>query len=304
VKPRKLLPNSPGQRPWLRGAVRGAQPKTSPASQGTPLQLVSPARRLYIGLRSFGNLGGLPSVLIVGAQKAGTSSLFRWLSRHPQVAKPLIKEVHYFDYQSKKNKDWYAANFDGRPERIRIDASPYYLFHPKVPERAANLLPHCKIICLLRDSVDRAFSHYQMNLRLGIEHLEFYDAVKAEPKRLGASAEMLEKEAIDYHFGHQNFSYVSRGLYGCQIKNWLRFFPVERFHFISFDDLIYQPLSVLEGVEQFLGLSSFNFDDLCPRNQGKGVSLPVDARTGLAPLFEESNRQVLEITGLSIQRAS
>src|SRR5690606_33886153 len=112
----------------------------------------------------------LPDFIIVGAQKAGTTSLFHYLSEHPQIISPYKKEVHYFDGglnpeidTFKKGEKWYRSNFPRKPKSKSIktfEASPLYLFNPLAPQRIKDLLPNVKLIILLRDPVERAISQY------------------------------------------------------------------------------------------------------------------------------------------------
>ena len=100
----------------------------------------------------------LPDFLILGAQKAGTTALYQSLCRHPRVSAAFTKEVHYFDLQPDRSDRWYRGHFPRRPQRtgsskrfLTGEATPYYLFHPSVPERVAEKVPHAKLIVLLRD---------------------------------------------------------------------------------------------------------------------------------------------------------
>ena len=148
-----------------------------------------PLRRLRADYRQLtAPLRGLPSVLIIGAQKGGTTSLFSYLVQHPDVLAPLTKEIHYFDLQYDREDKWYRGHFPfaRRLERgaVTIDASPYYLPHPLVPARAAQLVPEAKLVAVLRDPVDRALSHYHHEVRAGRESLSFADAIDQEAERL------------------------------------------------------------------------------------------------------------------------
>jgi hypothetical protein len=265
-----------------------------------PVQTVPSHLRAYIAARSICRRGSLPSALIIGAQKAGTSSLFSWLSRHPHVANPLVKEVHYFDYQFARSTRWYAANFRGAARDTRIDASPYYLFHPKAAERAAKVIPDTKIICLFRDPVDRAYSHYKMNVRLGIEDLPFDDALDAEAYRLGRSAELLAEELVQYDFNHQHFSYVARGHYSEQLRVWLNLFQKDQFHFIDFARLVTEPQATLSGVLRFLNLPEAQFGDLRPHNVGTSGNIPARTRSRLEAVFSTTKAELYDLTNVKV----
>src|SRR5439155_3447898 len=147
----------------------------------------------------------LPDYLIIGAQRAGTTSLYLYLTQHPCVAPVVIgKGVHYFDVDFAKGPGWYRGHFPVAARRylsrvgrdrplITGEGSPYYLFHPLVPERVAALLPEARLIALLRDPVERAYSHYQHFVERGIETLTFEQALEAEPERLKGEVERLHR---------------------------------------------------------------------------------------------------------------
>ena len=111
----------------------------------------------------------LPDFLIIGAQKCGTSFLYRFLVKHPHVKSAFVKEVHYFDLNFAKGNNWYRSNFPLQVRNTRTyitgEASPYYLFHPHAARRASMVVPDAKLLILLRNPVDRAHSHYQHQVK-------------------------------------------------------------------------------------------------------------------------------------------
>src|SRR5207248_4207503 len=130
--------------------------------------------------RPTARLRATPDFLVVGAQRSGTTSLFRYLAAHPAVGAPVRKEIQYFTLHYQRGDGWYRTHFPmtGR-QRVTFEATPYYLFHPAAPQRAASSVPHAKVIVLLRDPVSRTFSHWQHNASRGLEHLGFEAALDA-----------------------------------------------------------------------------------------------------------------------------
>ena len=183
--------------------------------------LLEAGRRMELTLRSR-DARALPDAMIIGAMKSGTSSLHYYLTQHPQVIAPLRKEVHYFDLNLARGESWYRANF-GREGQggLNIDSSPYYLFHPQVPQRAHALVPGAKLVVLLRDPVRRAYSHYWHERDKGREPLSFEDAIAAEPDRVERDHERLARGEIVRSEAHQYFSYLARGRYAEQLERWL-----------------------------------------------------------------------------------
>ena len=212
----------------------------------------------------------LPDAMIIGAMKSGTSSLHYYLTQHPQVIAPLRKEVHYFDLNFGRGEAWYRANF-GRTGQagVNIDSSPYYLFHPQVPQRAQALVPRARLIVLLRDPVRRAYSHYWHERDKGREPLSFEDAIAAEPERISRDHERLAQGEIERSAAHQYFSYLARGHYAEQLGRWLQFYPREQVQVLRFEDLAGDPLPVLNRSLDFLGLPAMQRAALEPRNTRK-----------------------------------
>ena len=146
----------------------------------------------------------LPDYLIVGAQRAGTTTLQKHLFLHPDVMPPgRVKGVHFFDTNFGRSPLWYRSHFPTTRARARAEhgtghpvvtgeASPYYLFHPQCASRIADIIPEARIVMLLRDPVARAYSHYLHEERRGFEDLPLEEALAAEPSRLaGDEAKLL-----------------------------------------------------------------------------------------------------------------
>src|SRR6187200_1451927 len=134
----------------------------------------------------------LPDFLVIGAQKAGTTALYAYLRWHPGITGPSWKEVSFFDRHWWRGEAWYRGQFPLRAGgRLVGEASPSYLFHPLAPERARSLVPDAKLIALVRNPVDRAYSQYQHAVALGREPLSFEDALAAEDERLVGEVERL-----------------------------------------------------------------------------------------------------------------
>jgi hypothetical protein len=202
---------------------------------------------------------GLPQCLIIGAQKSGTTALSALLRQHPQVVdRP--GEMHFFDIRYEKGVEWYKAQFPAPQcaNAVRIDKSPYYLFHPLAPQRAFDLLPQAKIIVLIRNPIDRAYSHYWMNMRSKIEPLTFEEAIEAEGERLTGEIERIVTTGLTPAFcPHRQFSYLTRGAYVDQLERWFAVYPREQFLIITHDDFCQSPQKVLSDILRFLNLPEY-----------------------------------------------
>jgi Sulfotransferase domain len=207
----------------------------------------------------------LPDFIIIGAQKGGTTSLYHYLAQHPSVAPALKKEVHFFDSNFSKGLRWYRAQFSSsfyryyaknvwRRDLITGEASPYYILHPQTPKRVFETVPEAKLIVLLRSPVDRAYSHYQHNVRKRREPLSFEEAIKAEPDRLRGECEKMLADENYVSFNHSKYSYLARGIYLDQLKMWLNFFPREQLLVLKSEDFFANPAVIYRQVLEFLNL--------------------------------------------------
>ena len=262
-----------------------------------------PLRRLRAEYRQLtGTLRGLPSALIIGTQKGGTTFLFDYLVQHPDVLPPLNKEIHYFDLNYARGVTWYRARFPYsyqlRGRAMTLDASPYYLAHPLVPQRVTGLLPGAKLIVLLRNPVDRAFSHYQHEVRGGRESLSFPQAIERESERLAGEEERLRQEPAYYSYNHHRYSYMLRGVYIEQLRRWAQHFPRSQLLVLQSEWLFRDPAAATVAVQGFLGLRPQRFERYEPSYQGnyeRGMS--ADLRTRLASYFEPYNRELYQWLG-------
>lgn len=153
----------------------------------------------------------LPNFIICGAQKSGTTSLFKFLGFSSEISLSKTKEVHYFDFNYHKGIDWYKSYFNFTSKK-KIEASPSYLLYEKVPERIFKSIKKVKLIFLLRNPVQRAISHYWHEVKLGVENRPFDKVFFNERRRI----------IDEYSLNH--FSYLKRGLYLEQINNFKKFF--------------------------------------------------------------------------------
>lgn len=253
-------------------------------------------------------LRALPDFMIIGVQRGGTTTLFRWLSHHPEVQLPHKKEIHYFDNQFSRPLAWYRSHFPvALPERMPArepkrfltgEASPYYLFHPNVPARVATVLPRVKVIVLLRNPVDRAYSHYQHEFDHGDEPLSFTGAIATEPGRLRGEEARLIADPSYRSFAHQHHSYLSRGIYIEQLERWNEHVPRERMLVLKSEDLYSQPASTIMRVTRFLALPDWNWDRFQKHNALDYDQMDPRIRRQLQQYFAPHNERLYDYLGV------
>jgi hypothetical protein len=206
----------------------------------------------------------LPGFLIVGAQRAGTTSLYKYLASHPEVGRVRFgKGVHYFDTNFDRSLAWYRGHFPLDASRIPLlrgpilvgEGAPYYMFHPQCPQRIEATLPGVKIIAILRDPIERAHSQWAHETARGFETLAFGEAIEAEHERLnGSDADLVDPAGRS--FSHQHHSYVARGQYASQVDRLWETFGRDRVLVLPSSRLFATPGEVYAETLSFLGLAS------------------------------------------------
>jgi len=246
----------------------------------------------------------MPGLLIPGAMKAGTTSLFRYLEGHPQLAPAPRKEVHYFDHHFHRGPDWYRRQFPAtRPTvfgtvRIACESSPYYMFEPRVPGRIRDLVPDAKLVFLLRDPVERAFSHYHNNRRLGREPLDFEAALDAEDDRTLAEEDRLHADPMHVSKPHRLYSYRRRGLYAEQLLRWQACFPADQMLVVDSRRLFTDSAAVVAEVCRFVGVAPWQPRSFAARNEGRhGDAMSPRARGKLEAFFAPHEERLRRLIG-------
>ena len=236
----------------------------------------------------------LPDFLIVGAQKSGTSTLYHLLSQHPQVKAALRKEVHFFDNQFEKGEIWYRAHFpyETSGNFITGEASPYYLFHPRTPERIARLLPQARLIFVLRDPVDRAYSHYHHNRRRGREPLSFEKAIAKEEERIDGEGERMLNDATYRSPTHQYYSYLRRGHYEKQLSNYREHFQERQMLVLKSELFFEDTATVWSRILDFLDLTAVALPEDTAYHVGSYSDLSENLRVRLQEHFASYNRRL------------
>jgi Sulfotransferase domain len=264
--------------------------------------LPEPARKvLRGGYRAYGSatagLRPLPDFLILGAQKAGTTALYAYLRWHPEITGPSFKEVSFFDRHYVKGERWYRAHMPVRRRSLVGEASPSYLFHPLAPERVAGMLPGARLIALLRNPVDRAFSHYQHEVALGREPLSFEDAVDREDERMQGELERMLRDPSYFSLAWWNYTYVARGRYAEQLERWFAAFPREQLLVLFTEELSADTAATYRRVLDFLGVTARDLESY-PRifDRDYGDMNPW-TRARLHKEFEVPNRRLASLLG-------
>ena len=238
--------------------------------------------------------------LVIGAQKAGTTALDHYLRQHPAIGMARRKEVHFFDDEDafahgKPDYDLYEREFDFSSERTAYgECTPIYSYWAPSCERIRTYNPLMKLIAVLRDPVERAYSQWNMEFNRGDEHRDFRTAVRDE----------LEQRERDPSLQHRVFSYLGRGFYSEQIELFQRAFDPHQLLFIKYDDLKVDPQAqlrrIFDHIHVDVRLFHFTPAELNPTAY-RSVLEPETARE-LRALFAPDIRKVEVLLGWDLSR--
>jgi hypothetical protein len=242
----------------------------------------------------------LPDFVILGTQRGGTTSLYQWLSSHPGVAPALKKEVHYFDFFYDRGIRWYRSNFPYRRRgRITGEASPYMLFHPLAPERAAKDLPErTRFIVLLREPVQRAISNYWYWKKINYGETESFErAIALEPERMAVENERALRG--ENSIGHVTYSYMARGEYATQLRRWFDAVGRDRILILESEQIYADPLT-LTRVLDWLGLPPHHVPYRSDNSADRQDDMSPALLDQLHEHFEPHNRELFELLGYEL----
>ncbi len=198
-----------------------------------------------------------PDFLIVGVGKCGTSSLYVYLNEHPQILRPVEKEIHFLNHQNHWNQgeDWYRSHFPPIPEGCHFltgEATPWYITTFNAERKVFELFPEVKPIVLLRNPVDRAISHYHMHVADGRDRRSLEEAMTAEMEILQGLEDPTQVGKTNYWQTQQG--YLLLGLYFYFLKKWVQVFSKQQLLILKSEDLYQQPAEIMKQVYDFLEL--------------------------------------------------
>jgi sulfotransferase family protein len=243
----------------------------------------------------------LPEFIIGGAPRSGTTWLYSLLERHPDgyVAKPVTPEPKFFLVDSLYerglefySKTWFAAAPSGR---VTGEKSTNYLESATAAERIARDLPSVKLVFILRDPVERAWSNYLWSTMNGLETEDFETAIRLEAER--------ERTLPDRLRFARPFSYFSRGLYADLLRPYVDRFPRHHLLVLRFEDIIEDPETLTDTLHRFLGLKPRRGDaegiGVINPSEKPGDVMPTSLRRALTARYEEPNQRLAALLGPS-----
>ena len=259
----------------------------------------------------------LPDFLIIGGQKCGTTSLYQYLLQHPCIA-PIVpinhnrKEIRYFSKYYNKGINWYKAHFPSilyqrytnivhsRP-LICGESTPIYMFYHFALKRIQEIIPDVKLIVLLRNPIDRAYSHYNHVVRLGKENLSFEDALDSEHDRIKNEYEKMCSDENYISFELSYHSYISRGIYADQLEKLFTLFTRKNVLILNTEALFNNTQMEFDKVLRFLELPPFKVNTFEKYNEGLYVDMKHATRRRLEKYFKTHNQRLFNLIGEKYQ---
>lgn len=246
----------------------------------------------------------LPNFIIIGAVRCGTTSLYYNLCEHPSILAASYDELGFFDSNFHLGLYWYRSMFPTVIHKKYIECknnfcitgedTPFYFWNPLAAKRILRILPTVKLIAILRNPVDRAYSNYHIGLKYGNEQLSFEDAIDWEIKKLKENLHDQEKRIAKFNYPR---SYLIKGLYAEQLRIWFKLFPQEQILVISTEEMVNNPQQALSEVFQFLNLPKYYLKNPQRRKVENYPKMKLETRKLLLDFFTPYNKELFSLLG-------
>ncbi|ELS04867.1 tetratricopeptide repeat protein,sulfotransferase family protein [Xenococcus sp. PCC 7305] len=239
-----------------------------------------------------------PHFLVIGGMKCGSTSLYTYLSEHPQIIPALKKEIHFFNSYYDRGIDWYSSHFFPilkEQSFLTGEATPC-LSEYGVWSKIAQHFPELKLIVVLRNPVERAYSHYNHTAQwFGAQH-SFKDSILSELENTQLSNLILEDETA---YRKVQSYYILLGLYVYWLKEWMKFFPREQFLILRSEDLYTNPANTMNKVYKFLNISSHKKSLYQNTFAGKYLAMDESLRHALVEYYQPHNQKLEDFLGMN-----
>lgn len=251
-----------------------------------------------------------PSFLVIGGQRCGTTSIFNDLASHPGIVRPPVeKGTDYYTLHHARGRSWYRGHFPvaglarqrtrnepGGP--VAFEACTYYLFHPFAIERIAQDFPDIKLVAMLRDPVERAYSAYKHEFARGFEtEPDFQRALELEDSRLEGEVERMRADSSYESHPHRHLSYRSRGQFAEQLERVFEHFSREQVLVMESEAYFENPAREYRALLEFLGLSAGAMPRFEQHNARPSAPMTNEARKLLDAHFSPHDDRLADLLG-------
>ncbi len=250
-----------------------------------------------------------PSFLVIGGQRCGTTTIFKKLAEHPQVIRPPAeKGTDYYTLYYDHGFDWYRGHFPltassqmrgrGNGKAVAFEACTYYMFHPFAIERIAHDFPNIKLVAMLRDPVERAYSAYKHELARGFEtEPNFMKALELEDDRLDGEIERIAADPAYESHAHRHQAYRRRGQYVEQLERVLEHFPRTQLHVMESESFFADPAREYANLLEFLQLEINLPKTFEQFNARPGNQMPRAAHEYLTHHYQQYDERLSDVIG-------
>ena len=261
-------------------------------------------KKFYRNLTSSSRV--LPDFIIIGAGRAGTTALYTYLIQHPSIITAStdndapVADLHFFEYMISDKISWYKSHFPRKSKNSFVtgEFTSTYMYHKKVPERIFNLIPKIKLIVILRNPIDKAYSTYNQQSHFNEVTSSFEETIKAEFARID-----LIKNHIEYTNNNPNFdnyveyNIIRHGIYFNYLEKWFKIFPKKQIFVVDSNELENFPQQTLNKVFEFLNLSPHEIPNLAKVNVGKYSPMTESTRESLIEFYKPHNAKLNNLLG-------
>ena len=251
----------------------------------------------------------LPYFIIIGVGRAGTTALYSYLIQHPSIHpalnddNKLASDIHFFEYMISDDIQWYRSHFPIlSSKQITGEFTSTYIYHPDVPKRIFNLLPQIKLIVILRNPIDKAYSTYYQQFRYGECSTTFEETIEAEFQRMNLLKKFPEINSSNPDFSNSvAHNIIRHGIYADYLENWLNIFNKDQLLILNADDLKQYTEKTLEHVFNFLNVSNHNIKNTSKISARKYPSMDNSTRKKLIDFYKPHNQRLNKLLGTSFQ---
>ena len=254
-----------------------------------------------------GSFNVLPDFLLIGASRSGSTSLYQGLVEHPNIHTAKTKEIQFFGTKYPRGINWYRYHFPSKFKKFSLkikkekfitgEGTTPSLDYPHVPKLVKKIIPNVKLILILRNPIDRAYSNYNAAVKNKKMTLSFEDAIKTEEARIKGIMEKMKEDANYISTKYSFNAMLNRGKYYFAIKRWMDVFPKNQFFIIKSEDFFENTKKVFGELHEFLDVPKFDFDsDIIYNERRRTISaMKSKTRDDLIEYFRPYNEKLYKL---------